>query len=464
MTNIICGVLRKRQVFYFNFDRDSNILTIQPKKMQPHAGLSNFDFDKYPSFKGYIDLEGETNNHNYIKFINLKFITIGRGCFQAWVPAYIEGSANGLYPIPKPNKINKIVFSSPAIDLFVQSNRIVKDKIDYDLKKLSIDVDYGNDTIKSFVYKNYTYEFYPAWKRSHSKDINNILIMNSHLCINSAKYMKTKDILKCYELTEKFLCFVNYRKHILFDKIILNQEEDVDFFGDIQKTNVKFELHIASSDKKYDLAQDNKVLLIDDIYDRINYLFENAINSDFLIQSLPLNENDKNIIDVDKYINVSSSFESEMSKLFSNFKSETNEKFKNVQKDISQYIKQKIKQQKSKNSKETKYYENILKEINNLDGRLEEKISYALKKYNYIIESDIKYYKQNYNLEDIKINDLAIAFSNKRNYLAHGYKLESFNKYEIMAYVMIEKICYAIILEQSGLTEEKIKSIIKKMF
>lgn len=309
-----------------------------------------------------------------------------------------------------------ILFQSLAIDLFIQSNRIVKDKIDYDSKKLLIDVDYGDDKVKSFVYKNYTYKFYPAWKITHSKDVNNILVMNFHLCVNSIRYMKTKDILRCYELTEKFLCFVNYRKHILFDKIILNQEEDVDYFGNVKKINVRFELHIASSDKKYDLARDNKVLLIDDVYENISNLFENAINSDFLIQSLPINETEKSIIDVGKYINVSSSFESEMSKLFSNFKSETNYKYKNVQQDICKYIRSKIK--KSKNSKEIKYYESMLKELKNLDGRLEEKVSYALKKYKYIVEPDINYYKETYNLEKIKINDLAVAFSNKRNYLA----------------------------------------------
>ena len=64
--------------------------------MQPHVAFSDFDFDEYPYFKEYIDLEGETNNHNYIKFINIKFSSIARGCFQAWVPAYIEGNANGI--------------------------------------------------------------------------------------------------------------------------------------------------------------------------------------------------------------------------------------------------------------------------------------------------------------------------------------------------------------------------------
>lgn len=464
MSNIICGVLKKRQLFYFNFDKDSNILTIQPKKMQPHVAFSDFDFDEYPYFKEYIDLEGETNNHNYIKFINIKFSSIARGCFQAWVPAYIEGNANGLYPIPKPDKINKIIFSSEAIDLFVQSNRIVKDEINNESKELIIKVDYGKNKTKSFVYKKYTYEFYPAWRISYSKDINNIFVMNSRLCINSTNYMKVKDILKCYELVEKFLCFTNYRKHIIFDKILLCQEENVKYFDNIQKTNIQFELHVAYSDEKYDLAQDNKVILIDDVYQNINNLFENIINADFLIQSLPINSNEKSIISIEKYINISSSFESEMGKLFSNFKSESNEKFKKVQEDVCKYIKLKIKTQKSKNSKETKYYESFLKELKNIDGRLEEKILYALKKYMYLIEIDINYYKKLYNLDDIKLIDLAVAFANKRNNLAHGYKLESFNKQEIMAYVMVRKICYALILERSGLKKEEIKKIIEKIF
>ena len=48
MSNIICGVLKKKNKFYFCFDKESNILTIQPAKMQIHGGFFDYYFEKYP--------------------------------------------------------------------------------------------------------------------------------------------------------------------------------------------------------------------------------------------------------------------------------------------------------------------------------------------------------------------------------------------------------------------------------
>ena len=57
-----------------------------------------------------MNISGETNNRNYIEFIDVKFLSIGRGCFQAWVPAYIIGKANALSSIPKPTSIKSMSF------------------------------------------------------------------------------------------------------------------------------------------------------------------------------------------------------------------------------------------------------------------------------------------------------------------------------------------------------------------
>lgn len=52
MNNIICGVLKKNRKFYFTFDVDSKILTIQPPKM----GM-------FPSFIP----EDDFNDFHYLK-------------------------------------------------------------------------------------------------------------------------------------------------------------------------------------------------------------------------------------------------------------------------------------------------------------------------------------------------------------------------------------------------------------
>ena len=110
-------------------------------------------FCDFPYFKDYADLEGETNTHAYIKFINIKFSSIGRGCFKAWVPAYILGITNDIYPISKPNKINKLVFKGECIDRFSSSKSIVSSKWDRDNSKLQVNLDYGEDKIKKFFIK-----------------------------------------------------------------------------------------------------------------------------------------------------------------------------------------------------------------------------------------------------------------------------------------------------------------------
>ena len=345
--------------------------------------------------------------------------------------------------------------------MFIQSNRIVKDREDKNNKKLSIDVDYGNDQLKSFTLNNIKYDFYHSWIRFYSKDINNILIINSRLCISTEKIMKIENVLKYYEEIEKFLCFVNYRKHIIFDKIILSQEDNIiDPFGNKEIKNTNFELHIAKPKKEYDLPKDVNVILIDNVFDNIKNLFSNVINADFLIQTLPQKKEECNIVDISKFINLSASFESEFDKLIPNYKANINEIYKTVQNNICNFIN--IKKDTSI-KKERKYYNKILDSVEKLNGSLEEKISYAIEKYKYLIESDINYYKNYYNLSEININELAAAFSKKRNYLAHGYKMERFEKFEIISFVIIKKICYAMILERSGFDEKNIKEVVNRI-
>lgn len=464
MTNIICGIIREKRIFYFSFDMDSNILTIQPKRMKKSLGIFDTAFEDYPYLKNMINLEGETNSHTFISFINVKLRSIGRNCFQAWVPFYIVGLNGGFDSIPKPNKIKKIVFSSEALDLFIQSNRIVKDDININEKKVSINFEYGNDKLKSFKYNGFNYEFYPSWTRSYSNDINNILVMRSSLCVSSSKNMKLNDILNNYENVKKLLCFVNYRKNVIFDNIILIQDEEVELINEIHRTSIKFELHIASMEKNNDIPNNQNVILIDEILNNIDKIFCNIIEDDFLMQTLPINEKEKRIIDINKYINMACSFESEMNKLIPNFKSKTNSNYKLVKNNIINYIKLEIKKQKSKNSKGTKYYEKFLKEIEIIDGRLDEKIIYAFKKYSYLLEADIKYYEKKHQIKKIDLNQLAQSFSTKRNDLAHGNKLEKFNDNEIFTYVLLRKICYALLIERSGVSEVIIKKIIDKIF
>lgn len=465
MSNIICGTLRKKKKFYFSFDRDSKILTIQPAKMEKFFYLfPEFDFEKYPYLRDRIDIDGETNSETYIRFIEVKFSSIGRGCFQAWVPAYIIGRSNGISPVAKPNLIKNISFKGECIDRFMSSKCTVTDKWDRDNSKLELKVDCGKDKIKSFNYNNLTFKLIPGGNMTTvHKDVNNVLTMQTSLVINSENNLNVKSIINIYKDVEKLFSFICYRQHVKFDSIILTQTEPVLYGNTLQDTTINFELFVSSDDEKYDLPKVGRNMILTDYIDKIPLLLSCIKNNEFMLLSFPNNSLMESIIDNNKYINISSAFESEFDLLNPKFKSNRKKYYNDAKVFTLNYLKNQKNNRKNYNSQIRNYFNDLYNFIDNCEGRLEEQIDYALKKYDYIVESDRKYYESKYPNIDFSNYSLAKSFSNKRNYLSHGSKLDRFKILEIASYTIIRKINYAMILERAEFSNDQIKKIINNI-
>ena len=80
-----------------------------------------------------------------------------------------------------------------------------------------------------------------------------------------------------------------------------------------------------------------------------------------------------------------------------------------------------------------------------------------------IVEPDRKYYESKYPNIDFSNYSLAKSFSNKRNYLSHGSKLDRFKPLEIASYTIIRKLNYAMILERAGFSNDQIMKIINNV-
>ncbi len=465
MTNIICGTLRKIKKFYFSFDVDKKILTIQPIKMNDHISfLSELDFCDFPYFKDYADLEGETNTHAYIKFINIKFSSIGRGCFKAWVPAYILGITNDIYPISKPNKINKLVFKGECIDRFSSSKSIVSSKWDRDNSKLQVNLNYGEDKIKKFFYKNLEFNLIPGWRMiNNQNDVNTFLTTKTLLTIKSEKTLKINSIIKIYREVQKLFSFICYRQHVEFDSIILNQIEPIKFGDNIRDTIISFELHISADDDKYDLPKVGKTMILKDYVGRIPKLIQCLCDDEFMLLSFPSNSLTESIIDNNKYISISSAFESEFNLLNPKFKSFRKKKYSEAKIATLNYLINQKDNVEKYNRQTRNYFEDLYKFIDDCEGRLEEKIMYALETYSYIVEPERGFFINKNPDIDFSNCSLAKAFTDKRNNLSHGSKLEKFKKIEIASYSIIRKINYAMILERAGFNKIQIREIIKQV-
>lgn len=465
MNNIICGVLRKKRKYYFTFDTDSKILTIQPSKMNAYLSfIPENDFDDFLISKEKMNISGESNNRNYIEFIGVKFSSIGRGCFQAWVPAYVIGKVNALSSIPKPNLIKSISFKGECIDRLMSSKCTVSDNWDYNKQKLQVNIDYGKEKIKKFKYKDLDFSLVPGWTMiSAQKDVKSLLTMQTSLNIKSSKNMSIKTIMEIYKIVEKLFSFICYRQHVTFDSIILTQIEPVIFNKTSRDTAINFELYVSSDDIKYDLPKVGKNMILGDFVDKIPSLIKSLCDDDHMLLSFPDNSLKVNIIDNNKYICISSVFESEFDLLYPNFKSNNNKNYRTVKSSTINFLYNQLNNRKN-NSKIRKYYNDFIKYIKNFEGRLEEQILYILQVHSYIVEPERKYYERKYPKINFNNESLAKAFADKRNNLSHGSKIEKFKTLEIASYIIVRKINYAMILERSGFNMKQIQKIINQVF
>ena len=465
MDNIICGVLKKKRKFYFTFDMNSKILTIQPSKMSMFPSLiAEDDFDDFLISKERMNISGETNNRNYIEFIDVKFSSIGRGCFQAWVPAYVIGKANALSSIPKPTLIKTISFKGECIDRFMTSKCTVSDNWDYNNNKLQVNIDYGKDKIKRFKYNGLEFSLVPGWKMiSAQKDVKSLLTMQTSLNIKSEKNMDIKTIIELYKKVEKLFAFICYRQHVKFESIILTQIEKVICDKVPRDTPINFELHVSSDDGKYDLPKVGKLMTLGDYANNIPGLIKSLCEDDHMLLSFPDNSLKVNVIDNNKYICISSAFESEFDLLYPNFKSNKNKNYNTAKLSTIKFLSEQAKN-KQNNSQTRKYYNDFAKYIGDFEGRLEEQISYILQLYSYIVEPERKYYQNEYSDINFDNTSLAKSFADKRNNLSHGSKLEKFKTLEVASYIIVRKINYAMILERSGFDKKQIQEIINQIF
>ena len=466
MNNIICGILKARKKFYFSFNTGTKILTIQPSKMSEFPSfISQNDFDDFSLSKERMNISGETNSRNYIEFIDVKFSSIGRGCFQAWVPAYIIGKANALSFIPKPTSIKHISFKGECIDRFMTSKQTVSDDCDYRNNKLQINIDYGKDKIKKFNYNNLEFSLVPGWNMiSAQKDVNLLLTMQTTLNIKSKKKMKVKAIIELYKKVEKLFSFICYRQHVNFDSIILTQIEPVIFDKVPEDTAINFELHVSSDDNKYDLPNVGQHMILRDYsVNNIPSLIKCLEEDEHMLLSFPNNSLKANIIDNNKYISISSAFESEFDLLYPNFKSNKNKNYNTAKINTINFLSEQA-TNKQNNAQTRKYYNEFVKYIEDFEGRVEEQISYIFQIYSYIVEPEINYFKSEYHDMNFDKASLSKAFADKRNNLSHGVKLEKFKILEIVSYSIVKKINYAMILERSGFNKEQIHEIINQIF
>ena len=169
---------------------------------------------------------------------------------------------------------------------------------------------------------------------------------------------------------------------------------------------------------------------------------------------------------------MSSAFESEFRKLFPDFKSSINEEYKEIKNGILKHVsnkKNKLKRNKRRLGKKQirtmlKYCEYFSKIVSNVDGTLEEKITFSYDRYQSILEKRRKQLSNTYHINSIKNTILAKSFSERRNKISHGKSTGNFNELEIISYILLRMCIYCLTLERCKFSFDEIDNMVNKLF
>lgn len=220
MDKIICGeLIYEDKHYYFNF-RD-NILVIQPEKMDKYINCYfKFLDNSSENEQKPINIEGETNEERYICFINIKFVQLGRGVLQAFVPAYILGETNATSKLIKCDNIMQMTFEGEYLDKLCQPKHIINEKDSCIEKVLKIPL---NNIIYEYNINKDIHKYNACWLIPNSLNLNDVLSVKGQLNVTFNDGKSIKEIVNYYMYVEKFFCFINNRKHIKFSSIKLKK-------------------------------------------------------------------------------------------------------------------------------------------------------------------------------------------------------------------------------------------------
>ncbi|HIT10358.1 MAG TPA: hypothetical protein IAC24_02010 [Candidatus Onthousia faecigallinarum] len=478
MSKIICGELTFNNIKY-KFDFRDNILVLLPDELQEYTKWHFEHIGAREKFD-YVNIDGTTNNGWYICFIHVKFSYLGRGILQAFIPGYVICKANGISPLPICDNIEKLRFYGTCLDKFYYPKRIIETSDFLHSDDIKFEVNKNKLKTEDFIVNKDKFCFGVYWKAPYSSNINVVLDVASFLEINFNNCKNINEIVEYYLNVKKFFSFINNRKYVKFDKIVAYKNEQINYgfkeHDDIRNTEIEFEFFFVDPEDKFDLNNSLNTIHIEDLDNKFSKLYKIITDKDFLTEYYPLSTQDNNYIDNEKYINVSSAFESEFDKLYPKFKSTFSAEYSEVKKSILKFIankknrtNKKIKLSTDKNEltsmkkviKECEYFSKIIKKI---DGSLQEKIVYSYKEYNDIIGSKKKELMKNYELVKASPGILADKFVKRRNDISHGNGTEQFTSFEIISYELMRMSIYCITLERIKMSKEKMKNFIDKLF
>ena len=116
--------------------------------------------------------------------------------------------------------------------------------------------------------------------------------------------------------------------------------------------------------------------------------------------------------------------------------------------------------QSGMNRKGCGYFKDCREQIVRYEGLLEEKFNFLTEKYMDALEDILSYNLQKHNLD---AGDYGVIYSRYRNKIAHG-EVSPVGGNEVAVYRVMQALIYYMLLEGTGLDNNTLRVIAKKLF
>lgn len=266
-------------------------------------------------------------------------------------------------------------------------------------------------------------------------------------------------IFKLIYLTEKFLSFITYRKNVYIDTIGLNRKNENGKFSNCGKVYINREL---DSFVEQDKVIQNRIIDFDLVEDNCADIFQLLSNELVYLEHIPVNSRDSRVITPARFVLITAAFEWEFRHIYgSNLKEEENDIFKNSKVEVLKMLEEKINSTTGKLKKNIKLYKRI---IENIDMSLSEKIQRVLNDNSNILDCFIRNIYLMNGISEVKYSDIAGRIQTQRNNYAHGNIDKEIDSLVILDLLILEWAIYCMVLTEVGVSEDRIKKCINKLF
>ncbi|MEK5364105.1 HEPN domain-containing protein [Peribacillus sp. FSL K6-5616] len=260
-------------------------------------------------------------------------------------------------------------------------------------------------------------------------------------------------------VSNRFLKFITYRKNTTFKPIILKKK--IEETGKYQKVGKLYINEINTERSEEEKLIQDRLIDLPLIEDNLGKLFERLAENTIYISHIPENSVENSRITTSRFIMATAGFEWQFRSFYNEISNRSEDKYKEQKEEILAFLDERIEQNTGKRKKYFKSYKNLLLKS---DLTLSDKINWALSEFNDVLEVFINPIYSWNGLTDVKYTEISERIQTQRNNIAHGNIDKEFNSIVILDLLVLEWLYYAMVLSDVGVSREKIRLAINKLF